>query len=81
LSGAVQNDARVLGLADRLRLEALPELPWGLSGAYISRKSLTAGDQAVLRELLEKAARSGAIMEGFQRTHRPELLSASIRPR
>ena len=81
LSGAVQNDARVLGLADRLRLEALPELPWGLSGAYISRKSLTPGDQAVLRELLEKAARSGAIMESFQRSHRPERLSASIRPR
>ena len=81
LAGMAQNDARVSGLADRLRLEALPELPWGLSGAYISRKSLNANDQAVLRELLEKAARSGAIMESFQRSHRPELLSASIRPR
>ncbi|OBV41400.1 substrate-binding periplasmic protein [Janthinobacterium psychrotolerans] len=81
LSGAVQNDARVHGLAERLRLEALPELPWGLSGAYISRKSLSANDQAVLRELLEKAGRSGTLMESFQRNHRPELLSMSIRPR
>ena len=81
LSGAVQNDARVNGLADRLRLEALPELPWGHTGAYISRKSLTANDQAVLRELLEKAGRSGTLMESFQRNHRAELLSMSIRPR
>ena len=81
LAGMAQNDARVSGLTDRLRLEALPELPWGLSGAYISRKSLNANDQTVLRELLEKAARSGAILESFQRSHRPELLSTSIRPR
>ncbi|SDN27236.1 polar amino acid transport system substrate-binding protein [Janthinobacterium sp. OK676] len=81
LAGAAQNDARVYGLADRLRLEALPELPWGMSGAYLSRKSLTAEDQAILRELLEKAGRSGTLMEGFQRHHRQELLSQSIRPR
>ncbi|MEG2964095.1 MAG: hypothetical protein RR860_15505, partial [Janthinobacterium sp.] len=67
--------------ADRLRLEALPELPWGMSGVYLSRKSLTAEDQATLRELLEKAGRSGTLMEGFQRHHRQELLSLSIRPR
>ena len=68
-------------LADRLRLEALPELPWGMSGVYLSRKSLTAEDQATLRELLDKAGRSGTLMEGFQRHHRQELLSLSIRPR
>ena len=81
LAGVAQNDARVYGLADRLRLEALPELPWGMSGAYLSRKSLTTEDQATLRELLDKAGRSGTLMEGFQRHHRQELLSLSIRPR
>lgn len=81
LSGVAQNDARVYGLADRLRLEALPELPWGMSGAYLSRKSLTADDQAILRDLLEKAGRSGTLMDSFQRHHRQELLTLSIRPR
>ncbi|WP_402721075.1 substrate-binding periplasmic protein [Janthinobacterium rivuli] len=81
LAGVAQNDARVYGLADRLRLEALPELPWGMSGVYLSRKSLTPEDQATLRELLDKAGRSGSVMEGFQRHHRQELLSLSIRPR
>ncbi|SDA81279.1 MULTISPECIES: ABC transporter substrate-binding protein [unclassified Janthinobacterium] len=81
LAGVAQNDARVYGLADRLRMEALPELPWGMSGVYLSRKSLTPDDQATLRELLEKAGRSGVLMEGFQRHHRQELLTLSIRPR
>ncbi|MFZ4877798.1 substrate-binding periplasmic protein [Janthinobacterium sp. Mn2066] len=81
LSGVAQNDARVYGLADRLRLEALPELPWGMSGAYLSRKTLTPEDQATLRELLEKVGRSGALLDALQRNHRPELLSASVRPR
>ncbi|KAB8044505.1 substrate-binding periplasmic protein [Janthinobacterium aquaticum] len=81
LAGVAQNDARVHGLADKLRLEALPELPWGQSGAYLSRKSLNTDDQTLLRDLLEKAARSGAVLESFQRHHRPELVAASIRPR
>ncbi len=81
LAGVAQNDARVYGLVERLRLEGLPELPWGMSGIYLSRKSLTAQDQATLRELLDKAARSGILMESFQRHHSQEILTLSIRPR
>ncbi|MDC8756536.1 substrate-binding periplasmic protein [Janthinobacterium fluminis] len=81
LSGTIIGDARVQGMADRLRLEALPELPWGLSGAYISKKSLTPEDQTALRDLLERAAKSGALLDSFQRHYRPEILSSSIRPR
>lgn len=81
LSGTLAGDARVQGMAERLRLEALPELPWGQSGAYISKKSLKPEDQAALRELLERAAKSGALVESFQRHYRPEILSTSIRPR
>ncbi len=81
LAGTAQHDARVQGLVDKLRVEALPELPWGASGAYISKKSLKPEDQAQLRELLEKMAKSGALMESFQRHHRPEFLTSSLRPR
>ncbi|CDG82622.1 substrate-binding periplasmic protein [Janthinobacterium agaricidamnosum] len=81
LAGTAQNDARVQGLVDKLRVEALPELPWGSSGAYISRKSLKPEDQAQLRELLEKMAKSNALLESFQRHHRSEFLTTSIRPR
>jgi polar amino acid transport system substrate-binding protein len=31
--------------------------------------------------LLEKAAKSGAVLEAFQRYHRPDIFSESVRPR
>lgn len=81
LSGTLQGDARVKDMAEHLRLEALPELPWGMSGVYVSRSSLTPQDQATLRDVFERAGRSGALIDSFQRFHRPEILVSSIRPR
>lgn len=81
LSGAVQGDPRVGSLGERLRLEALPELPWGYSGGYLSRTSLTPGDRELLRGLLERAARSGVVFEHFQRYYPAEILASGIRPR
>lgn len=80
LAGSAQADPRVQGMVDKLRLEALPELPWGQSGAYLSKKSLKPEDQAALRELLERIGKSGAVIDGFQHYHRQEILSGSIRP-
>lgn len=81
MAGAINREPRVHGLLEKLRLEPVPELPWQHTGVYLSRKSLTPEDHAVLTDLLEKAARSGAVMEGFQRYHRPEILAESVRPR
>lgn len=79
--GAVSRDARVAGLTDRLRVEPIPELPWSWSGAYVSLHSLSAQDQNAVRDLLEKTARSPAVLEGFQRAFKPESLAESVRPR
>ena len=79
LAGAIAHEPRVRGMLDKLRLEPIPELPWGRSGAYVSRLSLSPEDQRVLRELREKAAKSGAVMEGFQHYHRADILAASVR--
>ncbi|WP_342114979.1 substrate-binding periplasmic protein [Pseudoduganella sp. OTU4001] len=81
LAGAINREARVQGMLDRLRLEPIPELPWQQTGVYVSRHSLTPDDRAILLELLERAAKSNVVMEGFQRYHRPEILSESVRPR
>ncbi len=81
LAGAIRREPRVQGLLERLRMEPIPELPWGQSGAYVSRLSLSADDQQLLREQLEKVAKSGAVMDGFQRYHRPDILAESVRPR
>ena len=81
LAGAINREPRVNGMLDRLRLESIPELPWQQTGVYVSRSSLSPDDRAVLLELLERAAKSNVVMEGFQRYHRPEILSESVRPR
>jgi polar amino acid transport system substrate-binding protein len=76
LAGAINRETRVNGM-----LEAIPELPWQQTGVYVSRSSLNPDDRAVLLELLERAAKSNVVMEGFQRYHRPEILAESVRPR
>lgn len=81
LAGAIKRDKRVTGLMEKLRLEPIPELPWSYSGAYISKLALKAEDQEFLRELLEKAAKTGAVYEGYQRYHTPAILNESVRPR
>lgn len=81
LAGAIDRETRVNGMLERLRMEPIPELPWQQTGVYVSRSSLNPDDRAVLLELLERAAKSNVVMEGFQRYHRPEILSESVRPR
>lgn len=81
LAAAIEREPRVAGMLDKLRMEAIPELAWKYSGAYISRRSLSAEDQAALRDLLDKMAKSGAVIEGYQRAYRPELLNDSVRGR
>jgi polar amino acid transport system substrate-binding protein len=81
LAGAVMHDARLAGLLDKLRIEPIPELPWSTSGIYVSRRSLKPEDQAVMLDMVERIAKSNAVMEGFQRVHRPDILAESVRPR
>lgn len=81
MAAAIQGDTRVRGLQERLRFDAIPELPWSDSGAYISRLSLKPEDQKLLRELLERAAKTNAVMDGYLRYFRPEVLADNVRPR
>ena len=79
-AGSVEVDARVDDLSGRLRFEALPELPWGDSGLYLSKKSLNAEDLAALQDLFDRMARSGVVWKGFQRYYRREMLKDGVRP-
>ncbi|MDP1980235.1 MULTISPECIES: substrate-binding periplasmic protein [Undibacterium] len=80
-AGAVQGDARVEDMADKLRFDPLPELPWSDSGIYLSKKSLSQEDRNVLQEMMEKAIRSGMVWKGFSRYYKPEVLKEGNRPR
>ena len=81
LDGAIRHDPRIKGLSGKLRMEALPELPWGQVGAYISRSALPLVDQALLHEWLERAAKTNAVLEAYQRYHPADILAESVRPR
>jgi polar amino acid transport system substrate-binding protein len=80
MAGAIRREPRVHGIQEKLRAEAIPELPWNYSGAYISN-ALKPEDQAVLREALEKIGKSNQVMEGYLRYFRADVLNDSVRPR
>ncbi len=81
LAGGVANDSRVEGLMARLRIEPIPELPWGQAGVYVSHHALEAADRALLIEALDKAGKAGAVFEGYQRAFPAETLTDTVRPR
>jgi polar amino acid transport system substrate-binding protein len=81
LAGAIQTDPRVQALATRLRIEPLDELPWGESGAYISRSSVSDADRAIVENALNAAAKSGKVWNNFKRFYSADVLADSIRPR
>jgi len=65
LVGAIMGESRTAGLLDKLRYEPLEELPWGDSGAYLSRTALNDGDRAALKDLLSHAVRAGTVWKAF----------------
>jgi polar amino acid transport system substrate-binding protein len=81
LVGALTIDTKTPRLVERLRVEPLAELPWGESGVYISRTALNDHDRDLLRELLERAAKTGVVWKAFQQHYPANALTGSIKPR
>ncbi|MET0319737.1 MAG: transporter substrate-binding domain-containing protein [Duganella sp.] len=75
-----RREPRVQGLFARLRTDAIAELPWRYSGAYVS-KALPKEDQQQLLDALEKAARTNSVMDGYVHYFGPDLLKGGVRPR
>lgn len=80
LIGAVEGDARVEGLAGKLRIEPLSELPWIKTGIYISRNSLPAADRALLEQALQASVKSGIWWQTLKKYYPPSVLQGSTRP-
>lgn len=80
MAGAIRRDPRVHGLQDKLKAEAIPELPWHQSGAYLSN-ALKPEDMTLIREALEKAGKSNQVMDGYLSYFRADVLNDSVRPR
>jgi len=80
LAGTAVTDSRVEDIADQLHYESLTELPWGETGVYFSKKSLSLEDINALLEIFDRVARSGVVWKGFQRYYKEEVLREGIRP-
>lgn len=81
LVGAMQNDARVSDMVDKLRFDPIAELPWGDNGLYISKNSLSQEDSATLLALLNRPTVAGTLWKSFQTYYPASVLKESIRPR
>lgn len=80
MAGATRSDPRVRDIKDKLRVEAIPELPWSYTGAYISH-TLGKEDQRTLREALDKVAKSPAVMDTYLRYFPADIMKDNVRPR
>lgn len=81
LVGAIQNDARVSDMVDKLRFDPIAELPWSDNGLYISKNSLSQEDSATLLALLNRPNVASTLWKSFQTYYPASVLKESIRPR
>ncbi|MDR7334338.1 transporter substrate-binding domain-containing protein [Roseateles asaccharophilus] len=82
VTGALRSDPKLSGWVERLQVQPAPELAWGESGAYVSRRSsLSEADRQRALQMLEGIGRSGDAWRAFQRYHPDENLNESVRPR
>jgi polar amino acid transport system substrate-binding protein len=79
LLGAIPEDPRLTGLTEKLRFDALEDLPWGESGAYISNTTLKPDEVAQIAQSLRRQAESGSIWKSFQTYYAPAVLKDSIK--
>ncbi|NBX20968.1 MAG: hypothetical protein EBR58_06135 [Betaproteobacteria bacterium] len=78
--GAMQEDARLADLLDKLRFEPLDNMPWGESGVYLSKTSLEPGLMKFLQSAMLRTAQAGTVHKGFAAYYPPQVLKDSIRP-
>ncbi len=80
LLGVLLADAKLRGLATRLRNEALSGLPWSEAGVYVSRRSgLSEQELHGIVDQLETLSRSGRVWAAFQRRFPPGSLNESVK--
>lgn len=80
LQGVLARDPAQAAQSKELRVEVLEELPWGETGAYLSRQTLTEADREQLRQALVGASRSGRLLQLFQQHYPAAVLNGTLRP-
>ncbi|MES2295767.1 MAG: transporter substrate-binding domain-containing protein [Pseudomonadota bacterium] len=81
MAGAIDDEARVAGMGERLRIEALEELSWIDAGSYISRTAVSAHDREQLNQILGEIAHSKLTWDAYTAHYAEKFLSGSFRLR
>jgi polar amino acid transport system substrate-binding protein len=79
-TAGLEGDARIEGMAGKLRIEPLDELQWIRTGIYLSKSSLAAQDRKLLEDALTASVKTGLWWEGLKRYYSPAMLSQHVRP-
>lgn len=74
---SLSEDPELAGFSDQVTCTPLQGLPPADSGVYMSRRSLSAPDQALLHQLLQAAAR-GALWKWYRHYYPPHIASFAL---
>jgi polar amino acid transport system substrate-binding protein len=78
-AGLLGTDARYAPMIARLRIDPVDELPWDVTGTYISRQTVSAADRAALEDMLARIAKSTWLMDHMKQTYPANVLHESVR--
>ncbi len=79
MAGAITTDERLKGMMDKLRVEALDEIPWSDTGVYISRTTVSAEDREVLEKIIAAITKKKTLWDAYKRHYPANVLAEGIR--
>lgn len=72
-------DARLTGLDSKLAINPLEDLPWQDAGFYVSKRTLSPADQAVLIEMLGSEELGKHFLKALSKVIPPAVLSLTVK--
>lgn len=81
LYGVIDQEPRLRELRERLRIEALDDMPWGEAGFYLSTRALPEADRQLLRGLVHQAQSSGLAWQLLTEHYPAGTLDGAMKPR
>jgi polar amino acid transport system substrate-binding protein len=79
MAGTIYMDDRLKGMMEKLRVEALDELPWSDTGAYISKTTISENDREILERIVITVSKKKTLWDAYKRLYPANVLAEGIR--
>lgn len=79
MAGTILMDERLKGMMEKLRIEALDELPWSDTGVYISKTTISENDREMLERIVTAVSKKKTLWEAYRRHYPANVLAEGIR--